>query len=217
MDYKVFIVYSKEDNGNAQYIYNCLTRIVELIPYKAELYKAYGENFKQRLQRELAESYFMVVLLTENGKNSQWVNQEIGYAYALQQRRQRQYAGLPIIIPISHKQVKLKGFITKDTIDFLILDNYPSFEYVIADLIPQIRMRIPKGLKEGVLHFRITCFNCFDERGFSYEWVSTLPDQHEMAKAFQSGKYWLQYTCPKCKGLNSVDVRNFLSEKPTEE
>lgn len=216
MKYKVFIGYSSEDNDKAQYVYDCLARIVEIIPYKAEMYPAFGEDFKQRLQNELYESHFMVVLLTNNGKNSQWVNQEIGFAYALKRRTQRKYKELPQIIPISEKQVQLKGFITKDTMDILFLDNYPSFEYVVADIIAQIRWRIPKGLQEGVLHLRVTCFNCVDKKGFFYEWSAPLPAQEEITKAIQSNKYWLPYTCPQCKASNFVDVRTFLSHKATE-
>lgn len=217
MEYKIFICYASADDDKARYIHDCLARIVEFIPYKAERYPLIGEDFKQRLQWHLQESFAMIVLLTENGKNSQWVNQEIGYAYALKTRPQKQWANLPHIIPLSHKQVEPKGFITKDTIDILFLDNYPSFKEVVTDIIAQIRLRIPKGMKEGTLHHRATCSNCLDEKGFSYEWVEKLPAHEVVIKAIQSNKCWLRYTCPKCKKMNFVDIRTFLSHKAAEE
>jgi hypothetical protein len=210
MNYRVFIGYSNEDNEMAQYIYHCLGRIFEFLPYKAELYQAYGEDFKQRIQDELYASHFMVVLLTENGKNSQWVNQEIGFAYALRRRPERQYRELPHIIPISHRQVQLKGFVTKDTTDFLILDDFPSSEYVIANIIFTIRRCIPRGLEEGVLHLHLSCSKCVDEKGLPFEWVSDLPDNESMVKGINSNKYLLPYACPRCKTNCLIDVRTFL-------
>lgn len=212
MNHRIFIGYSSEDNDKAQYIHDCLDRIVQFKPYKAEMYKEYGEDFKKRLQRELYESHFMFVLLTENGKNSQWVNQEIGFAYALRFQRHKD---LPRIIPISHKQVELKGFITKDTIDFLFLDNFSSFEYVVANIILTIRRYIPRGLEEGVLKLRVTCFNCVDKKGFPYEYKKALvPSVETLRKIFAThSQPILEYTCPHCKATNYVDARTFLSYK----
>jgi len=211
MNYKVFISYTKEDNNIAQHIHNCLERIVEIEPYKAERYKAYGEDFKQRLQKQLYASHFMVVLLTENGKNSEWVNQEIGFAYALRFQRNKDS---PHIIPISRTPVELKGFITKDTIDFLFLDDFSSLEYVVAHIIFDIRRHIPRGLEEGGLKLRVTCFNCFDKDGFPYEYKKALvPDVETLRKIIESPRPFLAYVCPKCKATNYVDARTFLSYK----
>jgi hypothetical protein len=210
MKYKVFIGYSSEDNDKAQYIYNCLGRIVQFVPYKAELYKAYGEDFKQRIQNELYESHFMVVLLTENGKNSQWVNQEIGFAYALKRRTERKHKELPLIIPLSHKGVQLKGFITKDTTDFLVIDKFTSLEDVVANIILAIRRYIPRGLEEGVLKLRITCSNCVDKKGFPSEYESLIPDSETIRKAMELGQPVFESECTKCHVKNSFDARTFL-------
>ena len=211
MDYKIFIGYSSEDNEIAQHIYSCLGKVAQFKPYKAELYQTYGEDFKQRIQNELYASHFMVVLLTENGKNSQWVNQEIGFAYSLKKRPEPQYKGMPSIIPLSHRQVNLKGFITKDTIDLLILDNFPSFELVIANIILAIRCHIVRGLEEGTLELRITCSNCFDKRGFPYEFGVNMPDNETLRKSIAlHPQPRLQTICPKCKHPNFIDARSLL-------
>lgn len=212
MSYKIFIAYASEDDSLATLIHNCLVKIKEFLPYKAEIYQEFGDDFKQRLERELSQSFAMVVLLTENGKNSQWVNQEIGYAYA-QKKRGWAQANLPNIIPISYDTVQLKGFITKDSIDILFLNKYSSTEVVIADIVSQIRLRIPRGLEDNVLHCRITCFNCVDEKGFEYEYFGFLPSAQDVTKAIQSGRHVLSYTCPKCYSANNVDIRTFESIK----
>ena len=212
MNYKVFIGYSSEDNDKAQYIHNCLGRIVEITPYKAELYKAYGEDFKQRIQNELFSSQFMVVLLTENGKNSQWVNQEIGFAYGLKFQRHKERT--PIIIPVSYKQVQLKGLITKDTTDFLNIDDWNSFEYVVANIILTIRKYIPKGLDEGVLHHYIDCPNCFNEKGLPYTWISKLSDNETMVKSSNLGNPIFRSSCPQCKKDVLINIRTLLPFKP---
>jgi hypothetical protein len=212
MSYKIFIAYAREDDQLATLIHNCLAKINEFIPYKAEIYQEFGDNFKQRLERELSQSFAMVVLLTENGMNSQWVNQEIGYAYALKKRGWAQ-ANLPHIIPISYGSVQLKAFITKDSIDILFLDKYSFVEAAMADIISQIRLRIPRGLEGNSLHCRITCFNCFDEKGFEYEYFGLLPSAQDVTKAIQSGRHIFSYTCPKCHSPNNVDIRTFESIK----
>lgn len=213
MNYKVFIGYSSEDDDKAQYIHDCLSRIVEFRPYKAELYKAIGEDFKQRIRKRLHESHFMIVLLTNNGKNSQWVNQEIGFAYALKGRKPQWIRKeLPHIIPISEKQVELEGFITKDTLDILFQDSFPSYEYVVANIILTIRRYIPRGGEEGILHLRVTCSNCFDQKGFPYEYDDAkIQDMKTLQKRVKSDPQpTLDYTCPQCKAKNSVDARTFL-------
>jgi len=154
----------------------------------------------------------MIVLLTENGKNSQWVNQEIGFAYGLKFIRQKEPT--PIIIPVSNKQVQLKGFMTKDTTDFLNIDDWNSFEYVAGTIISTIRRYIPKGLEDGVLHFYVDCPHCFDEKGLPYRWVSKLPDNESMVKSSNAGKPIFQCNCPQCKKPNLVNIISLFPFKP---
>jgi hypothetical protein len=211
MSYKVFIAYAGEDDTSAQYIHDSLTRIVQLQPYKAEFYLEYGEDFKQRIQNELHESHFMIVLLTDNGRSSQWVNQEIGFAFALKRRLMPRYAGLPHIIPVSQKNVELKGLITKDSIDILFMENFPSFEYVMANIILAIRRHIPRGLEEGFLKTRITCSNCLDPSGLSFEYEALIPSSETIRRTIESReKPFLGYQCPKCQTENVVDSRTFF-------
>lgn len=216
MSYKAFIGYSREDKTLAQSIHDSLTRIVQIQPYLAEIYPNYGEDFKERIKNELDNSFFMVVLLTNNGIHSQWVNQEVGYAYALKRRPRLLplLQGLPHIIPISERQTELKGFITKDTTDILFLDEFPSFEYIIANVIFTIRSYIPRGLEEGILKVRITCFNCTDERGLPSEYEALMPSNETIHKTMEisPSQPFLEYTCPYCKSKNVIDIRTFFPQ-----
>jgi len=211
MTYQVFIGYSSEDNDKAQHIHDSLRRIVQIQPYKAEFYPDYGEDFKERILNKLYESYFMVVFLTANGTRSQWVNQEIGCAYALKKRLRPLYVELPHIIPISESQTELKGFITKDTIDILFLDKFPCFEDVMANVIFTIRKYIPRGLEKDVLSVYITCPNCINEEGLPFEYKDWIPSHETIYKVMMSDSQpLLAYSCPNCYTKTAVDARTFL-------
>jgi hypothetical protein len=209
MPYRIFIGYSHEDEKTADYIWRCLAGIEEFQPIKAERYQLMGEDFKERLQQHLRGSFAMIVLLTEHGKNSQWVNQELGYAYALK-TEPRDFSHLPHIIPISQENVQLKGFVTKDQQDILILERFQDMEFVVASIIQQLRWRIPNGAKEGALHRRLQCPRCLDGRNLSYEWSGNLPAEAETLKAMELNQYTWIYECPKCKAECVVDIRTML-------
>ena len=218
MVYRTFIGYSSEDDDLAQYIHDSLGRIVQIQPYKAEIYPDYGEDFKKRLQNELYESHFMVVLLTNNGIRSQWVNQEIGFAYALKTRLRPLYIGQPHIIPISQKQTELKGFITKDSVDILFLEDFSFFEEVIANIIFTIRKYIPRGLEKGVVKTLVACSNCVDEEGLPFEYEGLLPSHETIRKITESEPQpLLAYSCPSCNTKNAIDARTFLPVRLSKE
>ncbi len=212
MVWKVFIGYSSADNDKAQYIFDWLGRIVQIQPYKAEIYPQFGEDFKKRIQNELDTSQFMIVLLTNNGIRSQWVNQEIGYAYALKKRPRLlpSLRNIPHIIPVGESQAELKGLITKDTIDILFLDKYVFLEFVFADIISTIRSYIPRGLEKGVLQALVACSNCLDEDGLPFEYEGSIPSQETINKILESEPQpLLAYSCPNCHTKNAIDARTF--------
>jgi hypothetical protein len=79
MSYKVFISHSSRDQGLVISLANLLTRFgIEV--YVAEWYLSPGEKLDSKVFREIDNSNCMVVLLTQNGTRSNWVQQEIGYA-----------------------------------------------------------------------------------------------------------------------------------------
>jgi len=212
MSYRAFIGYSSEDEELAQYIHDCLGRIIQIQPYKAEIYLEFGEDSKKKLQNELDNSYFMVVLLTDRGMYSQWVNQEIGYAYALKRRLKPALRGLPHIIPISESQLKSKGFITKDTIDIIFLDKFP-LELVIANVVSTMRKHIPRGLEKGTLALRTTCSDCVDEENLPSEYESLMPSAETIYKTIELSPLqpFFEFPCPYCNAKNVIDIRTFLA------
>jgi hypothetical protein len=218
MNYITFIGYSSEDNDIAEWIYDCLSRIVQIKPYKAEVYREYGTDFKQRIRDVLFESNFMVVLLGNNGKNSQWVNQEIGFAYALKTTRSQRYRELPYIIPISQKDVQLKGFITKHDIDIIFMDDFSSYSMVMSQIIFTMRSNIVNGLEDKVLNLYVTC-SCLDEKGLPFIYQASIPSNETICRVVESvtvesgQEPILEYTCPKCNSKNCVDARTFLPVK----
>lgn len=220
--YRTFIAYSSENDEYAKNIHDSLEHIAEVTPYKAEKYPDYGRDFKKRLQNQLFESHFVVVLLTSYGISSQWVNQEIGFAYGLKIARARALSKAvdtqpPYIIPIGESQVELKGFITKDSIDILFADRFASFEDVMACIIFTMRKYVPKGMDEGALTARITCSSCTDEFGLPTVYQGRIPSAERISRLIGLQREpFLEYACSKCGTGNIVDVRTFLPAKSTE-
>ena len=210
-----------EDNKIAQLIHDSLSTIAELQPYKAENYPSYGEEFKQRIQAEIINSFFMIVLLTKKGRASQFVNQELGFAVATKifnkqvvKPKLDPNKDLPIIIPVSQKGITLKGFITKDSNDILFMDNY-SIELVVANLILAIRNRIHKGLYSKTLTLKISCESCSDRKnGLPTLYEIYLP-QIQVIRKLISQNMPLETVCPKCKNLNLLNsCTNLPFKKP---
>jgi len=204
--YKVFIGYSSEDKKLAQYIHDCLIRIVQIQPHLAEEYLNYGEDFKEKIMNELDNSSFMVILLTDNGTRSQMVNQEVGYAYALKKRLRQSLH----LIPISESQTKLKGFITKDSIDIMFSDKFSCFEDVVANIIFAIRRHIPRGLEKGGLTIKMTCSSCTNGRELPFEYEIEMVEHESIFRAVKLGKLLVRSECPQCHAKNDCDIRTTL-------
>jgi hypothetical protein len=221
--YKTFIAYANEDNEIAQLIHDSLSTIAELQPYKAENYPYFGEEFKQRIQAEIINSFFMVILLTKKGKTRQFVNQELGFAVATKifnkviKPKLDPNKDLPIIIPVSQKGARLKGFITKDSNDILFMDNY-SNELLVANLILAIRNRIHNGIEGKTLTLKVSCENCSDQKnGLPTLYKLYLPEIAVFRKLISQNKP-LKTICPKCKNLNFLDsCTNLPHKKPKSE
>jgi hypothetical protein len=211
--YNIFISYASEDNNLAQLLYDSLGRIVQFRPYKAENYLNFNEDFKQRIQAALIDSDFVIALLTKKGKSSQFLNQELGFALAVKfynravvKAKLDPNKDMPIIIPVSQKGVRLKGFITKDSNDLLFLDKYASPELFVAEIIAYIRHKIPKGEKEKTLTMKATCPDCHDKNGLSLTYESNLPQVGVMWDLIRKHQP-LQSECPKCKRNSLFDSR----------
>ena len=79
MDYKVFLSYSTKDMGLVVKIRDDLTK-AGISVYLAEERPEPGKTLSQKIMENIKSSDCMIVLLTDIGIRSQYVNQEIGAA-----------------------------------------------------------------------------------------------------------------------------------------
>ena len=186
--YTIFIAHSNEDTQLAAFIRNCLSRINEFKPYMATDFKNLGENFKERIQKAIQDSDFFVVFLTKSGTESQWVNQELGYACAVKKSK-RNFR----IIPITQSTLNLKGFITKDSDDLLFLDKEENL--LFQHILLTIRNTIPSGLNEGVLNIIYECDTCLDNRGLPLRMLGQIPSHEIMLRLFDNNDPTTAYPC----------------------
>lgn len=103
---KIFISYSEKDRSRMR----SLERIIEKAQHFAPLIIADRRDafisLSDKVQNGIFESNYIVPILTQNSIDSQWVNQEIGFAIALNKE----------IIPIVERDTldRLKGFVHKN-------------------------------------------------------------------------------------------------------
>lgn len=182
MAFKVFISHAEEDKNLAERIHSILERM-GLGPYIYELYSEYGRDLDDIIRDKISECKHFVVLLTSNGIQSQWVNQEIGMAYALNRN----------IIPVVEKGTKSKGFI-----EFKLGLPYDPHtpEYSISLLIYRLRILMnPKRLQ-------VECGAC------GHEFWGLLPEQDEVNKFIERGQY-LSIPCEECEKEIWVNASTF--------
>lgn len=145
MMYNVFISHSGEDQKFVEVLFNSLKRIDKINPFVATYYRESGQVLKGKIARELDCSTFVIALLTSAGTISQWVNQEIGYAYAKGKT----------IIPVKDQSVELTGFLADR--------EYTNFEInsedTIANIIYDLEIHILNTYQEQ-LTFELTCPFC---------------------------------------------------------
>jgi len=79
MAYKVFISHSTQDRGLVISLANLLSKFGLKVSV-AEWYLAPGERIDKKVLEQIQKSDCVIVLLTQNGIRSNWVQQEIGYS-----------------------------------------------------------------------------------------------------------------------------------------
>lgn len=171
MPFRIFISHAKEDYTLALRIHNILWRM-ELAPYIYELYHEYGRDLDEIMKEKITFCEHFVPLITRNGVQSQWVNQEIGMAYALDKN----------IIPVVEIGIESKGFIA-----FKVHIPYDpnNGEWCICNLIYRLRFLMsPSTLK-------IECKAC------RHEFLGELPSQEEVNKAIERQLHYF-WPCEKC-------------------
>ena len=198
---RIFIAHTSEDEPQAREICDGLKNIVQFQPYLAQDYPMPGENFKERIQNSIEDSAFFIVILSKNALSNQWVNQELGYACAIKKRKR----GFQII-PISSSDLILKGFITRDSEDLILLEKYRGHEEIIADIIYTIRHGI-NALSDKKLRFTVKCKHCKDELNLPFKYAPFLP-AHEVIydSVVEMGYNSWSTECPNCKNENFTNI-----------
>ena len=98
--FKVFLSHAEEDFPLVHRIWYILFRL-KVFPYVHERYPDYRQDIPTAIRDVLKNCALCITFLTKAGVDSQWVQQELGIAYAFGR----------IIIPVIEVGVEYKGFV----------------------------------------------------------------------------------------------------------
>jgi len=140
MDYKVFISHSTDDQRLVMSLANLLSKYGMDVSV-AEWYLMPGEPLTDKIFKLINESDCVVILLTQNGMRSKWVQQEIGIA--LNERK--------TIIPLVAKGIEAKELAALQGREYIEFDpNWPREALVkTASYVKSLKLK--KQDKEKVL------------------------------------------------------------------
>ena len=99
-NFKVFLSHAEEDYQLVYRVWDILFRL-KASPYMHELYRDYRRDIPTGIRDVLRHCAVCITFLTKEGINSQWVQQELGVAYAFAR----------IIVPVIETGVQYKGFV----------------------------------------------------------------------------------------------------------
>lgn len=99
-NFKVFLSHAEEDYQLVYRVWHILSRL-KATPYMHELYPDYRRDIPTGIRDVLQHCVMCITFLTRAGIDSQWVQQELGIAYAFSR----------IIVPVIETRVKYKGFV----------------------------------------------------------------------------------------------------------
>ena len=176
VQFEVFLSHSEEDRGVAWHVKNVLDR-TNIKTYIFEAYQKPGEPLIDTVTNAMTNSSFVAVVLTKSSLNSQWVNQEIGMAHALDKD----------IIPIVEENLPYKGLIKFRT-RLPFCSNDPST--MIYRLLRRLRELLNRCEQERN-GLSIKCPYC------SNEFSTTLSSCEDIDYNIQKSRY-LQCSCPHC-------------------
>lgn len=188
--HEVFFSHNNEDWDFVNRIFEMLDRI-SISCYVYEHFPEYGEYLPEIIKRNIKDSKILIVLLTQNSVRSQWVNQEIGIAFALKK----------LIIPIVESGVETKGFVElRQHIDYD--KNVP--EEAIYSLIYRLRELYAKDNIK---------LNCENEKCENYmrKFSEHLPTQQEINNAIERDLRF-KVQCPSCGSENYFNPKTLEQE-----
>lgn len=155
-DFMVFISHATTEDGVlVERIAEALDRI-HVRAYVFERYPVGGRNKFKVIKRMIEECPYFLVVLSEAGIASQWVNQEIGYAVGVGKNP------IPVIEVDSTtgKRIASSGFVElNDPINY---DRNDEVQ-LMADIVYTFHnLLLPKGKWKDSIYVRCKCGNEFD-------------------------------------------------------
>ena len=176
MPFDVFLSHDHSDLTLVDRVWRILDTI-NISAYMYERYPQHGEYLPEVIKKTIRASKYFVVLLTQQGVASQWVNQEIGIAHGFGR----------LIIPIKESSVESKGFVElREFIDYDPL----SPEDMICSLLYTLRLRLQK---QSTIQSTLGC-KC------GHTFAITLPAQDEVNEAIDKARVF-SWTCDQCKDI----------------
>ena len=83
MALKLFISYFTVDSNKKDALKRAVNKRAGLEPIVVEDYRLNGVEFTEKVMNDLKEAdYFIPIITAKSYQKSQWLNQEIGYAFA---------------------------------------------------------------------------------------------------------------------------------------
>ncbi|MEP6647750.1 MAG: toll/interleukin-1 receptor domain-containing protein [Saprospiraceae bacterium] len=147
---KVFISFSSHDKELMECLFKeiLLSELVE--PYKVESDDHSDEDLGPIVAKGIRGCHFFVLLVSKKSVSTQWINQELGFAYGV-----RKLKGKRITIIEEPAINMLKGFIheNKQFPYKFNLDGEPSFSNTCLKLREGLEKRVIKEFKINVTHY----------------------------------------------------------------
>lgn len=124
---QVFVSHSSRDGVWVEWV-AAQARALGVHPYLAEHDSQAGGRLSDKVERAIAASDVVIVLLTRNSIDSRYVHQEIGYAKALHK----------LIVPLVHPEIAHESRAMLDGIEHIVFD-FASPPGGAADLVGKLR------------------------------------------------------------------------------
>lgn len=144
MAYKVFISHSVRDQSLVILLENLLSKF-EISVFVAEWYLSPGEPIDKKVFEQIESSDCIVVLLTQNGIRSNWVQQEIGYSLKLNKP----------IIPIVEKGINSKDLGALQGKEYIEFDLFQPWEALNKLSTYVMSLKLKKEEQERNLFFLV--------------------------------------------------------------
>lgn len=101
MAFRIFLSYGSGDEDYVGQLFDSIGVVSNLQPYVAEWIETAGVPLRDKVAQGIDGSSCLIAFYTYNGMNSEWMNQEVGYAYGKK----------VTVIPIKDESVELQGFL----------------------------------------------------------------------------------------------------------